>query len=95
MPRLLLTHASEAVRVMSKLVPTKYCERQATENFDQALSGMLGALRKPFKLTATLKQRALKNKPAEKNRRSEALSRDADGEVESRTARVTPDLCRV
>jgi hypothetical protein len=33
-----------------------------SDNPDQALKGMLMALRKPLKLTATLKRRALKNK---------------------------------
>ena len=44
---------------MSKPAPTTY-------DFDQGLSGALDALRKPLKLTATLKRRALRNKAPEK-----------------------------
>ncbi len=55
---------------MSKLLSTKSGQRQATDNFDQDLSGMLDALRKPLKLTATLKRRALKNKASGKNPRT-------------------------
>lgn len=50
---------------MSKSVPESYYERQMGENLDQALSDMLDALRKPLKLTATLKRRALKNRADE------------------------------
>ena len=82
---------------MLKPAPTTDCDRQATDNLDQALSGMLDALRKPLKLTATLKRRALKNKGSG-NRRSpvhaatEAPGRAVAGEVESPTARVAPSL---
>jgi hypothetical protein len=51
---------------MAKLTPT-YRERQTTNNLDQSLSDMLDALRKPLKLTATLKRRALKSKAGERS----------------------------
>jgi hypothetical protein len=40
----------------------EHCEQQSKDNADQALQGILNDLRKPLKLTATLKRRALKNK---------------------------------
>jgi hypothetical protein len=52
---------------MSKPAQGPYCERQTTDNLDQVLSGMLDALRKPLKMTATLKRRALKSKAAGKS----------------------------
>jgi hypothetical protein len=64
---LLIIHAKESVSVMPKPAPASYCERKTTDNLDQALSGMLDALRKPLKMTATLKRRALKNKAAGKS----------------------------
>jgi hypothetical protein len=64
---LLIIHADGIVNIMSKPVPESYYERQTGENLDQALSGMLDALRKPLKLTATLKRRALKNRADEKS----------------------------
>ncbi len=57
---------------MSKQAPASYCERQTADNLDQVLSGMLDALRKPLKMTATLKRRALKNKAAGKSTLVEA-----------------------
>jgi len=53
---------------MTKLVPTRYSERDAKARFkasfevrfDQALNDALGAPRKPLPMTATLKRRALK-----------------------------------
>jgi len=65
---------------MTKPSPTTHCERQPSDNFDQALNSMLmlNALRKPLKLTATLKRRALK-KP------STAKSAIVDPSPESRT----------
>jgi hypothetical protein len=53
---------TETAYIMPKLAPTSYSEQQTTGNLDQALSGMLDAMRKPLKLTATLKRRALKRK---------------------------------
>jgi hypothetical protein len=47
---------------MTKPASTTECEQQTTDDFDQVLNGMLSSLRKPSKLTATLKRRALKNK---------------------------------
>jgi hypothetical protein len=58
--------------VMSKPEPVPYFEPQTTDNLDLRLSGMLDSLRKPLKLTATLKRRALKNKAGEKSTRAEA-----------------------
>jgi hypothetical protein len=55
------------VNTMSKSVPESHYERQTGENLDRALSDMLYALRKPLKLTATLKRRALKNRAGEKS----------------------------
>jgi hypothetical protein len=51
---------------MTKPASSGYWEQQTSDNLDQALKGMLMALRKPLKLTATLKRRALKNKIAGK-----------------------------
>jgi hypothetical protein len=59
---LLPTPASEALYIMLKSTPTTYCEQRETDNADQALRGMLDTLRKPLKLTATLRRRALKRK---------------------------------
>jgi hypothetical protein len=80
--QLVLIHPSGVVYIMSRLAPKKHCERQATDNFDRSLSDMLDGLRKPPKLTATLKRRALKNKVVEKIRRPEVLSGDSDNKVE-------------
>jgi hypothetical protein len=52
---------------MSKPGPTAYHEQRTTKDTDQAWSGMLDALRKPLKLTATLKRRALKTKTGGKS----------------------------
>jgi len=57
---------------MSKSEPVPYFEPQTTDNLDLGLSGMLDSLRKPLKLTATLKRRALKTKAGEKSMRAEA-----------------------
>jgi hypothetical protein len=67
MPWLSQTQTSEGVYVMSKPTYAIYCGRQTRGNVDQALSGMLDAVRKPSKLTATLKRRALKNKAPRKS----------------------------
>jgi hypothetical protein len=90
MLQLLLKLMCGVVYIMSRLGPKKYCEPQITDNSDRALSEMLDALRKPLKLTATLKRRALRNKIAGKTPRPEVLS----GEVKSESA-VTPNLFRV
>jgi hypothetical protein len=73
---------------MSKRGPTRYCERQVTESFDQVSRGMLDALRKPLKLTATLKRRSLRKKASGSQRSSvqaatRILSQDAIDGVES------------
>jgi hypothetical protein len=94
MSRAIAKSGEGAVGIMSKPVPAKDRKPHAADNLDQAISGRHDPLRKPLKLTATLKRRALKNKVAGKNPRSEALSTDTDGEVESRTARLIPDLCQ-
>jgi hypothetical protein len=88
MPGLSPPEASEAAHVMSKPAPTIYREGQTPSSFDPALSSMLDALRKPSKLTATLKRRALKNKVSRKSAtigpcRNATQDRDADGRVES------------
>jgi hypothetical protein len=82
------------VYFMSRLMPKKSGERPATNNLDRALSDMLDALRKPQKLTATLKRRALKNKIGGKNVLSEASGRETDRAVKTEGARVAPDLSR-
>jgi hypothetical protein len=64
--RLVTTHAGEDVCTMPRPEPTTYRGRQTKDNLDQALSSMLDALRKPSKLTATLKRRALKYRTAGK-----------------------------
>jgi hypothetical protein len=46
---------------MTEPTSSERCDQQSKDNADQAL-GMLNDLRKPLKLTATLKRRALKNK---------------------------------
>jgi hypothetical protein len=56
------THAGEDVCAMPRPEPTTYCGPQTKDNLDQALSSILDALRKPSKLTATLKRRALKHR---------------------------------
>jgi len=61
----LLIHQNEIVNFMSKSEP--YREQRTIEDLDQGLSNMLDSLRKPLKLTATLKRRALKNKAGEKS----------------------------
>jgi hypothetical protein len=58
--------------VMSKREPVPYFEPQTTDNLDLRLGSMLDSLRRPLKLTATLKRRALKNKACEKSTRAEA-----------------------
>jgi len=50
------------MHVMSKLAPEPYFDPQTTDNLDLGLGGLLASLRKPSKLTATLKRRALKKK---------------------------------
>jgi hypothetical protein len=65
--RLLSIRENRIVNVMSKSVPAPCRERWTTEDLDQGLSNMLDSLRKPLKLTATLKRRALKNKAGEKS----------------------------
>jgi len=50
------------VGVMLKSGPALFRERQTTNNLDQGSRAMLDALRKPLKLTAALKRRALKKK---------------------------------
>jgi hypothetical protein len=52
--------------VMSKSALEPYFEPQTTHKLDLGLSAMLDSLRKPPKLTATLKRRALKNKAGKK-----------------------------
>jgi hypothetical protein len=52
----------EVGRAMIKPASSEYCEQQTRDNLDHALKGKLNAPRKPLKLTATLKRRALKNK---------------------------------
>jgi hypothetical protein len=61
------SHAVEEVYAMPRPQPMTYCGPQTKDNLDQMLSGMLDALRKPPKLTATLKRRALKNKATRKS----------------------------
>jgi hypothetical protein len=71
---------------MTKPASSGYCGQQASDHLDHALKSKLDVLRKPLKLTATLKRRALKNKvagnmaivspPATAN---EAMSGDTDG----------------
>ena len=63
---LLVIHAGK-IMVMSKSAPEPYFEPQTTDNLDLGLGGMLASLRKPLKLTATLKRRALKNKAGGKS----------------------------
>lgn len=57
---------------MSKSEPVPYFEPQTTDNLDLGLSAVLDSLRKPLKLTATLKRRALKTKAGEKSILAEA-----------------------
>jgi hypothetical protein len=57
---------NEVEGAMTKPASLGYCEQQATENLDQAMERMRNVLRKPLKLTATLKRRALKNRAAGK-----------------------------
>jgi hypothetical protein len=47
---------------MSKSVVAKYCGWRPTKDFDHTLMCALDALRKPLKLTATQKRRALKKR---------------------------------
>jgi len=47
---------------MTKPVPITSGEQLAANKPDQHLNDLLSALRKPVKLTATLRRRALKNK---------------------------------
>jgi hypothetical protein len=61
------TCAVEDVCAMPRPEPTTHCGPQTKDHLDQVLSSMLDALRKPPKLTATLKRRALKNKAAGKS----------------------------
>jgi hypothetical protein len=63
----LIIQATEIMYVMSKQAPVPYFEPQTTDNLDLGLSGMPESLRKPLKLTATLKRRALKTKAGEKS----------------------------
>jgi hypothetical protein len=49
---------------MTKLAPAGYSEQYARARFDQALTNALNSPRKPLMMTATLKRRALKKKPA-------------------------------
>jgi hypothetical protein len=58
------------MHVMSKLEP--YFGPQTTDSLDLGLGGMLDALRKPSKLTATLRRRALKKKAGGKSTHAEA-----------------------
>jgi len=51
---------------MTKLASITVCKAVTSESFNQAFDG-LNALRKPLKLTATLKRRALKKKTAGKS----------------------------
>jgi hypothetical protein len=51
---------------MTKPASSGYFQ-QTRDNVDQALEGMLDALRKPLKPTATLKRRALKSKATGKS----------------------------
>ena len=55
-------HSGGIMHVMSKLAPEPYFDPQTTDNLDLGLGGLLASLRKPSKLTATLKRRALKKK---------------------------------
>jgi hypothetical protein len=57
----------EAESAMMKPASPAYCGQPTMDNLDQALKGMLLVLRKPLKLTATLKRRALKNNAASKS----------------------------
>jgi hypothetical protein len=52
---------------MPRTEPTTCCGLQTKDDIDQRLSSMLEALRKPPKLTATLKRRALKHKATGKS----------------------------
>ena len=49
---------------MSKSVVIKHCGRRPTKEFDRTLVRALDAFRKPLKLTATQKRRALKKRAA-------------------------------
>lgn len=49
---------------MARPAPTTCGEQQATNELQQRLEGPHSVLRKPLKLTATLRRRALKNKAA-------------------------------
>jgi hypothetical protein len=64
--------AGGIMHVMSKLVPESYFDPQTTDNLDLGLGGLLDSLRKPSKLTATLKRRALKKKAGGKSTLDEA-----------------------
>jgi hypothetical protein len=48
--------------VMPESEPPAYIGRQTIDNLDLTLRSRLDALRKPLKLTATLKRRALRDK---------------------------------
>jgi hypothetical protein len=50
------------VGVMLKSEPASYRERQTINDLDQGSRTLLDALRRPLKLTAALKRRALKKK---------------------------------
>ncbi|HMJ42211.1 MAG TPA: hypothetical protein VK522_08030 [Pseudolabrys sp.] len=49
---------------MTKLLPIKYSEMEASARFDKPSRGALNASYRPLKMTATLKRRALKKRPS-------------------------------
>jgi hypothetical protein len=70
------------VGVMLKSEPVLYRERQATNDIDQTSRAMLDALRKPLKLTAALKRRALKKKVGVKSTLVEVVPATEAGKVD-------------
>ncbi|MGA2056319.1 MAG: hypothetical protein ABSG88_13500 [Bradyrhizobium sp.] len=59
---LMIIHPNQMVGVMLKSEPASYRERQTINDLDQESRALLDALRRPLKLTAALKRRALKKK---------------------------------
>jgi hypothetical protein len=59
---LMIIHPNQMVGVMLKSEPASYRERQTINDLDQGSRALLDALRRPLKLTAALKRRALKKK---------------------------------